>query len=155
MIFILILYFCKLLILLLEIHICIFNNIYTCIVLILCLLECTTFFRNPDTPCSVCRKVTYCLGYRSPGTGTSGSDKFEGNFETPFWWHSAVRCNDVGSASGIVIGVARILELLDRFYETGEKEREENKVQAVHVEINDVKTEREIGQAKVNKAEIE
>lgn len=61
----------------------------------------------------------------------------------------------VGSASGIVIAVARILELPDRFYETVEKERGREQVQAVHDEINDVKSEREIGQAKVNKAEIE
>lgn len=59
----------------------------------------------------------------------------------------------VGSASGIVIGVARILELSDRFYEPEEKEWEQ--AQAVHDEISDVKSERETGQAKVNKAEIE
>ncbi|TGZ52658.1 hypothetical protein DBV15_07745, partial [Temnothorax longispinosus] len=121
-----------------------------------CLSKCITFFRNPNTQWSVRRKVTYCLGYRSPGTGTSGSDtsskaisKLHSGDILPYG--AAM----VGSASGIVIGVARRLELLDRFYEAGEKEWEENKVQAVHDEINDVKGVREIGQAKVNKAEIE
>ncbi|KYN37001.1 hypothetical protein ALC56_08792, partial [Trachymyrmex septentrionalis] len=36
----------------------------------------------------------------------------------------------------------RLSSLLEKRFRFGEKEREENKVQGVHVEINDVKTER-------------